>query len=104
MKVKIPQEIKLGGLVYTVLQGYQFKERADIRGQTDHDMLLIRIPGKPAPQCDKYASQAIEEIFVHELVHLLDFVYNSHALDEEQVLRLAHGLYQLFTDNEFLEV
>jgi hypothetical protein len=44
----------------------------------------------------------VEAIFLHELLHAVDNVYNAHGLEEEVVHRLAEGLYQVLNDNGLL--
>jgi len=47
-----------------------------------------------------HSRSTIEKIFIHELLHCVDKIYNASALDEETVLRLGEGLYQVLADND----
>lgn len=97
----IPKKLKVGGHVYEIKKDYQFKERRDRSGQSDHDLYLILIADRNAGGL-KRPAQAIEETFIHEALHCIDEVYNSSSLTEEQVYRLSQGLYQVLTDNKML--
>ncbi len=96
----IPEEIKVGGHTYEIVTPYKFTERSDLRGQTDHLTLKIKLSvqtnnGEPISESNKEAS------FFHELLHCVDVIYNAGKLDEETVERLGEGLYQVLQDNGF---
>ena len=97
----IPKKLKVGGHVYEVKKGYEFKERSDRCGQSDHEGFEILLAGR-TQKGGKRPVQAVEETFVHEILHCIDEVYNASALTEEQVYRLSQGLYQVLTDNKML--
>jgi len=96
--MKLLDKVKVGGHWYNVVFPYTFKERIDLDGHTDNDILEIKISqGDCAGQ--KLAEGKIEELFLHELLHIVDDVYNASALDEPTVKRLGQGLYQVLKDN-----
>lgn len=102
MAIHIPKTLKVGGFEYGLDRGYGFRERTDIRGQADHDSLDIRIAESDAGGVT-YDRAVIEELFVHEVLHCVNYVYNNSALDEETVARLSFGLHQVLVDNFTLE-
>lgn len=97
----IPNKLKVGGHVYEVSRDYEFKERSDRSGQSDHELYQILIAGRTT-KGTKRPIQGTEETFIHEALHCIDEVYNSNSLTEEQVYRLSQGLYQVLTDNKML--
>jgi len=100
--MKIPKKLRVGGVEYDVEVGYQFNEREDRSGHADEENLEIKI-------CDsglngkKFAQAHIEDIFIHEMLHCIDRRYNSGALEEDVVQRLACGLYQVLKENKLLK-
>lgn len=90
--MKIPKEVKIGGLTYKVIQNYIFTERVDLRGQCDNTAQEIRLMGK-------ISQESIEQTFFHELLHAIDNVYNAYKLDDDTTERLSQGLYQVLKDN-----
>lgn len=99
--MNIPDKVKVGGYWYEIRKGYQFTEQADLLGQADHDGLVIRLSDKDATGRDM-PEQKKEEVFIHEILHCIDAVYNSAKLDEEIVERIAEGLYQVLKDMEVI--
>jgi len=96
--VILPKKIKCGGHIYRVLFPYQFKERSDLCGQADHDVAQIRIRNSD-PCGNTVVDSRVFEVFVHELLHVVDFVYNGNELDEEMNERLGQGVAQVLLDN-----
>ena len=99
--MKIPKSVTVGGKTYKVLFPYVFTERTDICGQADHVALEIRLSSLGA-NGDELARENIEEVFMHEVVHCVDKVYNNNALNEETTDRLGQGLYQALRDSGML--
>lgn len=98
--MKIPTKLKVGGHIYTVIQNYKFKEIIDAHGQTDHSNTEIRLCKED--KAGQLSRSKYECNFIHELLHVIDNTYNSANLKEEDVVRLAEGLYQVLTDNRML--
>lgn len=100
--MKIPEQIKVGGHTYKVVRNYKFKERVDIHGQCDHCFQEIRLGEEDGG--GKFSKSKIEEVFMHELFHCVDEVYNSGNLskEDETITRLAQGLYQVLKDSNLL--
>ena len=41
------------------------------------------------------------QIFIHELLHAIDYVYNANKFkDDDTIERLSQGLYQVLKDNK----
>jgi len=97
--MKIPSKLKVGGFTYKVIKNYKFKEISDSIGQTDHDVLEIRISYFDSGGIRRN-QEKIEEIVIHEILHCINQAYNSNKLDEETITRLGNGLYQVLKDNE----
>jgi len=97
------KEVKVGGFVYKIDYPYTFKERGDLGGQANLTGLTIRVSA-----CDvggePYVKEKLAETVLHEILHCIDNVYNSNLLDDNQVERLTHGLYQVFKDNDLSEL
>jgi len=99
--MRIPKKLKVGGLTYKVTQNYKFKETSEYSGLAIHGLLEIQLAGTHhgGQKCPK---DRVEECFIHELIHVIDCVYNNSGLQEKQVSRLSQGLYQVLKDNKFL--
>jgi len=99
--MKLPKKIKVGGHVYRIVFPYRFKERTDILGQADHDLNEIRLTDKDGLD-NKRVVSSVEESLIHEVLHCVDWVYNSGKLEEDVIKRLSQGLYQVFKENKIL--
>jgi hypothetical protein len=85
--MKIPESVQIGGHVYKVDLGW-LPERGSTRvGEVNHDTHIIGVLRRPS-------QSAMEETFIHEVVHAVDLVYNNSALGEDEVDALSQGLYQ----------
>ncbi len=99
--MKIPNHLTVGGHLYTVIENYKFKEREDLAGQVDHTALEIRLAGIDSIGVIKRSK--IECNFIHELLHCVDNTYNANKLEEDDVVRLCEGLYQVLEVNNLLK-
>ena len=97
----IPKTLKIGGHNFKIIYPYRFKERFDRLGWTDLDLCKIHLSG--TDNIDKLPISKIEEVFIHEMLHAIDEVYNANKLDEDTVKRLSCGLYQVLKDNNLLK-
>jgi len=100
--MKIPSKVKVGGFIYKVIPNYKFKEIFDNLAQGDPNSLEIRIKYFDSGG-EKLNQQKIEEMFLHEIVHCINEVYNSNKIDEDTITRLTMGLYQVLKDNKLLK-
>jgi len=96
--MKIPSKIKIGGYIYKVIKDYKFKERIDLIGQADHDLLEIRLSQKDTGGNQKETS-VIEATYIHEVLHCINKIYNGSKLEEKDIIQLGEGLYQVLIDN-----
>ena len=88
--MRIPQTIKIGGYVYKVIKDYDFKDDKELIGVADSEYLEIRLKSAKTPQ-------VLEQVFLHELLHCIDFVYNDNKLidNDAYIDNLATGLKQV---------
>lgn len=104
--MKIPKEVKIGGKVYKIVYPYKFKESNDHIGQSDHEKQIILISDTDSSG-NKRHRQNIEETFLHELLHCIDWIYNAgelrDKLGESGIERTSEGLYQVLKDNNLLK-
>ncbi len=96
--MKIPNQVKVGGMKYKVLKKYKFIE-TELAGQTIHTQNEIKLNYFNMNN-QRFNQQKIDECFIHEIIHAIDCVYNGDKLQEEVVDRLSQGIYQVFTDNK----
>ena len=99
MAMKIPETLKVGGLVYKIVHVDSFMgSDSQYSGLAKHSTACIEI----ARECPdgSFDKQKIEECFMHELLHCIDSVYNNQKLDEDTIGRLSQGLYQVLKDNK----
>jgi hypothetical protein len=98
--LKIPNKLKVGGINYKVIKNYEFIE-TELGGQALHTEALIRLSQKGYNN-GTYTKEKQEEVFMHELLHCVDRIYNNGKLEEDVVDRLSQGLYQVLKDNKML--
>lgn len=97
--MNIPQTVKVGGFIFKIIRNYKFRERTDCDGQADYDLLEIRL--KDTDQSNNELPQdKKEEIFLHELLHCINDIYNNGKIPEEEIKRISQGLFQVFKDNK----
>ena len=92
------KQVKVGSHEFKVLFPYHFKERIDLKAQTDFNECEIRIQEVDQggiPICESNLNVSL----IHEILHNIDFVYNNQGLTEEQISRLSEGLTQVLQDN-----
>lgn len=99
--MRIPEKVKVGGKAYTVVQGHQFTDEGYQLGRVCHGTLRILLNDK-AENGELLARATLEETFLHELVHCVDYVYNACSLSESATDSLGQGLYQVLNDNGLL--
>ena len=90
--MKIPRSIKVGGHTYQVefMDGLWMREGnlGQCRHHTDQTIEL-----DSALHPDQTAAT-----FLHEMLHIVDRVYNKGSLGEDEVDAIAEGLYQAFSE------
>jgi len=89
----IPSKVKIGGLVYDVLFESKLFDADNTRlyGQIDYNMLTIKLE-------KDYCKQKQEVTLWHEIVHGIAVEYGVE-LEEEDIDRIAGGIYQVIKDN-----
>ncbi len=92
VEIQIPEVIKVGGLDYRILCDEMTTQRlrgANLYGQSDSYSQEIRLVNDTTPQ-------RLMGIFIHEILHAVDNVYNDGDLEEKVNSVLASGLLQVF--------
>ena len=101
--MKIPKKLKIGGYIYEVIYPYIFKERTDRFGFTDvvHKKIYLREKDDGG---EKFSESYLFEMLLHEILHAIDNTYNAGTeIDEEKIIRINKGLYQVLKDNNLLK-
>jgi hypothetical protein len=97
--MKIPQKVNIGGIIFNVnlisgKSGNTLHER-DYLGNIDYEKCIIT--------ADKDLNEQMVDItFMHEVMHGIANQYGVD-LEEEDVERLARGIYQVLRDNKLLK-
>lgn len=93
----LPNNVKVGGVVYKVVFPYNFDEDQNLTGihisQTSEIKISYKYKGDDRPL------QSIYETFIHELAHAIDAVYCGDSFSEEEISKVASGLYQVLLEN-----
>lgn len=105
LKLKYPEEIRVGIHTYRVMKPFAFREKTGIFGQCDNCLHEIRVSemdqgGAPRPET------AVCVTFFHEVLHAIDCIYSNgsiEALDNSELIvsQLAEGLAQVFLEGNF---
>lgn len=98
--MKIPKQVKVAGYTYKVkyYKILPYKDANEEMGHCDNNNLEIRIATHDPGTNQKLPRQFLEQTFLHELLHAIDNAYNANKLEEEQVVRLSEGLYQVIKE------
>ena len=88
--MKIPNKIRIDGEDWTVVKNKDLIRNESARGMITYDERLIQLDAN---------SKRTPTSLLHECIHAID---NNAALglSEEQVKRLAHGVYAIIRDNK----
>ena len=97
--MRLPKKVKIAGHTYKVIYPYKFKgKEKGILGQCVYNQSIIRIIDKDRWGCKLSASRS-QQILLHEILHAINCHYNNYRLKEEDVERIAEGIYQVLKDN-----
>lgn len=91
--MKIPKTLKVGGHKYKVIKNHKFTKKENLVGQARHMDLEIRLQRG-------VNKRKREEIFLHEVLHCVDNIYNHQRMNERALGNISEGLYQVLTDNK----
>jgi len=104
--MKILKSLKVGGISLKVIfptEQTAYKNEKGEDAQADGSILIstgeIHIANR-SKEGNVYTEDYIGQIFMHELLHAINYVYNSDALPEDEIERLSQGLYQVLKDNK----
>uniref|UniRef100_A0A6M3KUB0 Uncharacterized protein n=1 Tax=viral metagenome TaxID=1070528 RepID=A0A6M3KUB0_9ZZZZ len=96
-KIILPKTAKVGPYNYKVIFPYSFEEDQDMLGLSDHKCMYIKVAEEYGSL--KMTNIRVLEIFMHELVHSIDFCYFSERMEENTVIELGRSITQVLTDN-----
>ena len=89
--MKIPESIKVGGHTYSIVFTDQLWMREGNLGQARHNMeQLIQLEPNLHPE-------QVNVSFWHEVLHVVDRVYNNNQLGESSVDCISEGLFQVLS-------
>lgn len=95
-KMKIPEKLKIGGLIYDVKREEKviFDNRIAY-GKIDRDKAIIVIAS------DVQGEQGMKQTFLHEMLHGIAKYFAITELDENEEIidKLAWGLHMVIADN-----
>lgn len=102
--MKIPKQIKIGGLVYTIEKSEKVTNEGGNFGSTHHRKQRIFLDPSETVQMS-------ENTFVHEILHAIwyqaglksRYQKDHPGFEEEVVDALSNGLYQVLKDNKMLK-
>jgi hypothetical protein len=99
---KIPKELKMLGHKVKVTYPYDYKERTDLMGQWDGDLLEIRLNAYTAGGVKRSLS-VVHVTLIEEILHGIDEM-SGHKIfttdaGHKALNGIAEGVYQLFIDN-----
>lgn len=87
MKLVIPETVQIGGHVYKIVFNRDVVDEGDY-ARVNHRTLTIELnPVRPASQKG--------EALIHELIHIVNSVYNNGRFNEDDVAGLSEGLWQV---------
>ena len=97
--MRLPKKVKVAGHMYKVLFPYKFKGKLNyLLGQCDINKLALKIADRDR-HGSKLTDGMVEQIFIHELTHAINFHYDCGLRRESQTQRFSEGLYQVLKDN-----
>ena len=106
--MKIPELIKVGGMLIKIIfptEQTTYKNEKGEDAQADGSILMstgeIHIASR-SKEGNVYTEDYIGQVFMHEILHAIDYVYNSDHLSEDEIERLSQGLYQVLKDNKII--
>ena len=93
--MKIPEKIRIGGVVYDVKYEDRLNNGTNLAyGHIDYDKALIRL----APNLQDYQGECLT--FLHEILHGIAKHFGLKIeSDEKTIDALARGLYMVISDN-----
>lgn len=92
-KITIPKTLEIGGYTFTIEASESTSKEliAKAAFADSNPPSLKRIRLDP-----NNTNQQINNDFIHELIHCIDYVYSENRVKEGQVSGLANGLQQVF--------
>ena len=97
VRLHIPEQVKLGGFVYTITLDDTVLEELGACGAVNHERLDMRLAGE-----SDLSPQQTRLSLLHESVHAVAQVYGAGTgedLLEAWVEAISNGLFQVLNDN-----
>ncbi|WP_257008447.1 hypothetical protein [Shouchella clausii] len=93
--MKIPEKIKVAGVVYDVIKRpfIEIDSNRNYQGACTYQDTEISI-------LDDLSDERKEDVFFHELTHAIFYEAGYEEADEEMVNRIGKVLHQVFKDND----
>jgi len=91
--IKFPKSIKVGGVTYNIILKDLNRDLTGVSGLCKSPRAMIIID-------EKNSDQSLVEIFLHEIIHAIDFVYCGYILKELCVEKFTNALFQLIKNND----
>jgi hypothetical protein len=95
MKVPFPKRVKVGSLIYDVIHPTDFQAFPDCRGMCKSSEGKIEVS-------DVGDDRLKWKIFMHELVHAIDYVFCDKFFDEFETELISNAIISLVVDNKFI--
>lgn len=89
----IPNQIKIGGMIYNVTEEENMESHYDHFGQIVYGKGIIRIDSN-------LSDVRKEQVLVHEMLHGIFFEAGIQEQDEDVINRVALVLHQVMKDND----
>ena len=89
--IPIPKKLQVAGFTYKIEQDAHASRELDRKscyGDTQESSLTLRIDGHQSPQLKSHT-------FIHEVLHIVDEIYNNHDMTEAEIHSIGHGLSQV---------
>ncbi len=102
--MRIPDKLKIGGHIFTVICPYAFQERGDRCGACDNSLHVIQIDDKDSWSHVQKPESSVAVTFLHEILHACDHI-TGHGIfsgdeGEKKIEALSQSLFQVLRDNK----
>ncbi len=102
-EIEVPKTIKVGG--HTIrIEIVDSIDKGDLAGHYIYnaDKIILARRVKVEKVLIEASAQSMIAVLYHEVLHAIDFIYNSGILAEDVIDRLSEGWYQVIRDNPLI--
>jgi hypothetical protein len=99
-KIVLPESLHVAGLDYKVFFPHEFADSIEVLGLHSGLGTWIRIGDTKVGSRGSKDNQVVLEIFLHEMLHAVDFCYCGDVLNEGEIEIFTRALYQILADNK----